>query len=96
MKNAKWIKVDTGIALKFSHTERRIQYMNNFVGKDIPESKLEQINGSGPSAGDFVNWFKFGEGIGRWLAHQQPGKPEKQPFCYNYGPAYPAPVLPCR
>ena len=70
--------------------------MNNFYVKDIPERKLDQINPSRPSAGDFVNWFKFGEGIGRWLAHQQPGKPGKQPFCYNFGPAYPDPVLPCR
>ncbi|BCP59814.1 TPA: hypothetical protein ACGOYL_001152 [Streptococcus suis] len=63
--------------------------------KILSDLELENINGADTPWGDLPNYFKLGDSIGRWLAHR-PDKPSSPPpFCYNYGSAYPAPVLPC-
>lgn len=62
--------------------------------KILSNLELETIQGSAIPWGDLPDYFDFGDSIGRWLAHR-PVVKVKQPFCYNYGPAYPVPVLPC-
>lgn len=61
----------------------------------LSELELETVRGAGTPWGDLSNYFELGDQFGRWLAHR-PVKPSVQPVCYEYGPAYPAPVLPCR
>lgn len=63
--------------------------------KVLSMSELEVFQGGSTPWSDLPTYFKIGDKIGRWLAHR-PSTSGKQPVCYNYGPAYPAPVLPCR
>ncbi|GGE29001.1 hypothetical protein [Streptococcus himalayensis] len=62
--------------------------------ENIEVYELEQVYG-GDNYHSFLHtdtlWAKFEE----WLTHPH-GNPAPQPICYEYGPAYPAPVLPCR
>ncbi|MBJ8326061.1 hypothetical protein [Streptococcus pacificus] len=58
------------------------------------ESELEVISGAGVPWNPMIDLYGIGEIIGRGLAHQ-PARKWHQPICYHYGPAYPAPVLPC-
>ena len=51
--------------------------------KVLTDSNLERIQG-----GDLRDYYGWGEKIGRYSV--------TLPMCYEYGPAYPAPVLPCR
>ena len=59
--------------------------------KVLTDSNLERIQGGD----DLINFYELGEKIGRYLAHPHPNS-VTLPMCYEYGPAYPAPVLPCR
>lgn len=58
--------------------------------KVLTDSNLERIQG-----GDLRDYYGWGEKIGRYLAHRHPNS-VTLPMCYEYGHAYPAPVLPCR
>lgn len=58
--------------------------------KVLTDSNLERIQG-----GDLRDYYGLGEKIGRYLAHRHPNS-VTLPMCYEYGPAYTAPVLPCR
>lgn len=64
--------------------------------KVLSDLELENINGSGTPWEDLLEYFELGEKIGRTLAHISTTPSGPPPFCYQYGPAYPAPVLPCR
>ncbi|GGE28995.1 hypothetical protein [Streptococcus himalayensis] len=64
--------------------------------EQLSDLMLESVQGAGTPWGDIPNFIEFGDRIGRWLAHRPSGQPAPLPMCYEYGPAYPAPVLPCR
>ena len=59
--------------------------------KVLTDSNLERIQGGD----NLIDFFELGEKIGRRLAHRYPNS-VTLPMCYEDGPAYPAPVLPCR
>lgn len=64
--------------------------------KVLSDLELENITGAGTPWEDLPDYFEIGDQIGRWLARRPIRPSGPPPICYNYGPAYPAPVLPCR